>query len=58
MKNGKGKEYYENGKVAFKGEYLNDQRWNGKGYDIVHDNTYEWNKGEGLMKEYKNCEKS
>ena len=30
MKNGKGKEYYNN-KLIFEGEYFNDQRWNGIG---------------------------
>ena len=29
-KNGKGKEYWKNGKLEFEGEYLNDLR-NGKG---------------------------
>ena len=28
--NGKGKEYYEDGKLKFEGDYLNDKR-NGKG---------------------------
>ena len=28
---GKGKEYYDNGKLKFEGEYLNGIRWNGKG---------------------------
>jgi len=32
-KNGKGKEYYGNGKLKFEGEYLNDNRWSGKGYN-------------------------
>ena len=31
-KNGKGKEYYENGKVKFEGEYLNGKRLKGTGY--------------------------
>ena len=30
---GKGKEYYENGKVKFEGEYLNGNKISGKGYD-------------------------
>ena len=29
-RNGKGKEYYDNGKLTFEGEYLNGKR-NGKG---------------------------
>ena len=32
-RNGKGKEYYDDGKLKFEGEYLNDKRWNGKGYN-------------------------
>ena len=31
--NGKGKEYYDN-ILIFEGEYLNDERWNGKGLEI------------------------
>ena len=29
-RNGKGREYYENGKLLFEGEYLNGKKWNGK----------------------------
>ena len=32
-RNGKGKEYYDNGKLKFEGEYLNGKNWNGKGYN-------------------------
>ena len=34
-RNGKGKEYYEDGNILFEGEYLNGERWNGyeKKYD-------------------------
>ena len=32
-KNGKGKEFNYDGKLIFKGEYLNGQRWNGKQYN-------------------------
>ena len=32
-KNGKGKEFYENGQIKFEGEYLNGKILNGKGYD-------------------------
>ena len=31
-RNGKGKEYYYNGKILFKGEYLNEKRRKGKEY--------------------------
>ena len=30
-RNGKGKEYNNNGELEFEGEYLNGKRWNGKG---------------------------
>ena len=35
-KNGKGKEFFNNGnnKLMFEGYYLNNKKWNGKGYDI------------------------
>ncbi len=33
-RNGKGKEYYNNGKLKFNGEYFNDEIIEGKGYDI------------------------
>ena len=42
-RNGKGKEYYNNGKLEFEGEYLDDKRWNGKGYDIPNNLIYELN---------------
>ena len=29
-RNGKGKEYYSNGKLEFEGDYLNGKKWNGK----------------------------
>ena len=32
-KNGKGKEFYENGHLKFEGEYLNGKKIEGKGYD-------------------------
>ena len=33
-KNGKGKEFYENGSIKFEGEYLKGRIIEGKGYDI------------------------
>ena len=33
-KNGKGKEYNEDGELIFEGEYLNGIRWNGKGKEF------------------------
>ena len=32
-RNGKGKEYYKNGKVKFEGKYLNGKKVEGKGYN-------------------------
>ena len=54
MKNGsgKGKEYDENNKLIFEGEYKNSKRWNGKGYDINGNIIYELNNGNGKVKEY------
>ena len=31
--NGKGKEYFDNGKALFEGEFLDNHKWNGIGYD-------------------------
>ena len=33
-RNGKGKEYYYNDNLKFDGEYLDGNKWNGKGYNI------------------------
>ena len=35
-RNGKGKEYYENGNLRFEGEYINDKKCKGKGYDNLN----------------------
>ena len=53
-KNGKGKEYYDNGEdiLKFEGEYLNDLKWNGRGYDLSNNLIYEIKEGKGLVKEY------
>ena len=32
MRNGKGREYYYNGKLKFEGEYLNGEIWDGFRY--------------------------
>ena len=56
-RNGKGKEYYINGKLKFEGEYLNGKR-NGKGkeYDIrgklLFEGEYLNGKRDGIGKEY------
>ena len=51
-RNGKGIEYYSNGNKLFEGEYLNDLKWNGKGYDDNGNIIYELNNGNGKVKEY------
>ena len=33
-RNGKGKEYYTNGKLKFEGKYINGKKWDGKGYNL------------------------
>ena len=35
------KEYYNNGKLKFEGECLNNKKWNGKGYDEEGNIIYE-----------------
>ncbi len=40
-KNGKGKEYYDNGELKFEGEYLNGKRWNGIGVNKNKEIEYE-----------------
>ena len=51
-RNGKVKEYYYNGNLKFEGEHSNGKKWNGKGYDISNNNTYEIREGKGIIKEY------
>jgi len=51
-KNGKGCEYYNNGKLKFEGEYFHDKKWNGKWYDINCNIVYELENGNGYIKEY------
>ena len=45
-RNGKGKEYYYNGKLKFKGKYLNGFKIKGKGYDEegnkIRRRIFEW----------------
>ena len=53
-KNGKGKEYYDDGKLKFEGEYLNDKRWNGKGYNKNGIIDFQIKNGYGKGKEYNN----
>ena len=54
LKNGKGKEYDSKGKLIFEGEYKNNKKWNGKGYDASKNIVYELINGNGKVKEYNN----
>ena len=51
-RNGPGKEYYNNGKIKFEGEFLNNKQYNGKGYDKENNLVYELKNGNGFIKEY------
>ena len=51
-RNGKGIEYNYDSKIKFEGEYLNGEKWNGKGYDKNGKIIYELNNGTGKVKEY------
>ena len=51
-RNGKGKEYDYNGELKFEGEYLNGNRWNGKGFNIKGNKIFEIINGKGKVKEY------
>ena len=54
-RNGEGKEY-DSGrhKIIFEGEYKNNLRWNGKGYDYNNNVVYELKSGNGYVKQYDN----
>ena len=57
LKNGEGKEYFtqkdiDNIKIKFEGEYLNDKKWNGIGYNINGEKQYEIKNGTGYIYEY------
>ena len=52
INNGKGVEYYANGKYQFIGEYLNGKRWNGKCYDYNGNEIFKIKSGSGKIKEY------
>ena len=51
-RNGKGKEYYNDSKLKFEGEYLNNKKWNGKGFNSLNEVLYKLKNGKGLVKEY------
>ena len=47
----KGKEYYKNGKLKFKGDYLFKDKWNGKIYDNAGNMLFELNNGNGIIED-------
>ena len=51
-RNGKGKEYYNNGQIKFEGEFLNGNYWNGKIYDSNFNIIAEIENGKGLIEGY------
>ena len=53
-KNGRGKDYDNDGQLIFKGEYLNGKKWNSKGYNGQNNIVYELKNGNGIVKEYNN----
>ena len=52
FKNGKIIEYYKGGKIRFEREYLNDRKWNGKGYKPKGELIYEIKNAKGNIKEF------
>ena len=52
MRNGKGKEFYNKGKLRFEGVYLNGKKWKGKGYNISDEIIYYLINGKGKVEEY------
>ena len=51
-KNGKAKEYTQDGRFVFDGEYLNGKEWNGrkKEYKGLSRTEYEYKNGEKIFK--------
>ena len=54
LNEGKGKEYYNNYNLKFKGEYISGNRWNGIYYNIKGDIEFELKDGIGKGREYDN----
>ena len=50
-RNGKGKEFYKDGRLIFEGEYLKGKRWNGKGYNKNGIIDFKIKEGNGKGKE-------
>ena len=42
--------------LIFEGEFINDKRWNGRGYDISNNAVYDLENGNGKTIEYENGE--
>ena len=51
MKNGKGKIFVDE-KLKFEGEFKNDIKWNGIGYDEKNQIIYELKEGKGIIKKF------
>ena len=51
-KNGLRKEYNDEGKLEYEGEYLYQRKWHGRGYDENNNIIYELNNGNGKCKRY------
>ena len=51
-KNGKGKKYYNNGKIKFDGEFFKGKKWKGNGYDLNNNIVYDLEDGKGYVKKY------
>jgi len=52
LKDNKGKEYYNNDRLKFEGEYFDERRWNGILYNYYLNEKYEIKFGSGKIKEY------
>ena len=48
---GKAIEYFKGGNIRFEGEYLNDRKWKGNGYNPDGKLIYEIKNGKGNIKE-------
>ena len=46
---GKGKEYHLNGFLRFEGEYINERKWNGIGYDNKGEKKVKIKEGEKIL---------
>ena len=51
-RHGKGKEYFNNNKIKFEGEYLYGKKWNGIIYNYNNEFSFEIKNGKGEGKEY------